>query len=318
MTHTEDIAKSSKMITLSEIAQSFNGEIFTIFFYEDVNSLVEHMMNSFSRPKVSLQFGSLAANPKPFPIDNMDIIEKHFLILPTSKLEENPFTWEKPEQVKIPKFPSKCLDNYSVIHFPEEAFYIPSDYSKNPTLFLDIDYVGVPRYFIDPNIMLIKKQALAVKGDVYHLESKSLVAKFKQLLASNPKIKKIQIPVFYFYQYEQNYQMMGYIKYEVYGKSDEFFKLEFKHYPLKYLQLNDALTVNKANMQKIIEKIIETLPRYSHNFYFSILKLQNITTLLKKRFKFMFGFSVSSSVTSPRTNWHRNHSKRITTSIRGE
>ena len=29
--------------------------------------------------------------------------------------------------------------------------------------------------------------------------------------------------------------MIGYVKYEVYGKSDEFFKLEFKHYPIKFL-----------------------------------------------------------------------------------
>ena len=43
------------------------------------------------------------------------------------------------------------------------------------------------------------------------------------------------MPVYYYYQYENNIQMIGYVKYEVYGKSDEFFKLEFKHYPIKFL-----------------------------------------------------------------------------------
>lgn len=232
--------------------------------------------------------------PKTPTLDSLDLIQKYFTVVPLSELNNNPFTWDKPEPLKIPKFPTKCLDNSSVVNFAEEAFYIPGEMlaSRMNTLFFDLEYPAYPRYFVDPTALLIKKQPLAVKGDVYTLDSKPLLDRFKILVAANPKLKKVLFPVYYYYQYEGNYQMVGYIKYEVYGKADEFCKLEFKHYPLKYLQLHEVLTNHKHELLPRLEKIIESLPRYSLNFYVSILRLNNVQQLHQKRFKFMFGFSV--------------------------
>lgn len=233
--------------------------------------------------------------PPKLPVfDNLDLIQKYFTIVPLSDLNNNPFAWDRPEPLKLPKYPTKCLDNSSVINFAEEAFYIPGEMlaSRLNTLFIDLEYPSYPRYFVDPTALLIKKQPLAVMGDVYTLDSKPLLEKFRILVSANPKLKKVLFPVYYYYQYEGNYQMVGYIKYEVHGKADEFVKLEFKHYPLKYLQLHETLTNHKNDLLPRLEKIIESLPRYSLNYYYSILKLNNVQQLQKKRFKFMFGFSV--------------------------
>lgn len=292
--HTAGLGNSPKIKVLNEMATFFNGELFNICYYEEIKGLVEHLMGVFNRPRVSIQFANISTTGKTVNIDSQDLASKHFVMLPTSTLEENPFTWDKPETIKLPKFPNKCLDNYSIISFPEEAYYLMGEAIAKigQTLFADLEYPSVPKYYIDPSYMLIKKAPLTIKGDVYNLESKTLLAKFKSLFSANPKLKKVLIPVYYYYHYEQNFQMIGYIKYEIYGRTEEFFKLEFKHYPLKFLQLNDIVTNHKANMTKMMEKVIESLPRYSHNFYFSILKMHNVAALLKKRFKFMFGFSV--------------------------
>jgi hypothetical protein len=78
---------------------------------------------------------------------------------------------------------------------------------------------------------------------VYNIESKPLVDKFKQLLIFNPELMKqikmfasqynsnfgskkaegkkfsdlfsVKIPVYYFYQYEQNYQLIGFLNFKV-------------------------------------------------------------------------------------------------------
>ena len=92
-----------------------------------------------------------------------------------SKLEENNFTWDSLETVKLPKFPNKCMDNYSIISFPEEAYYLASDQISKPnSIFADVEYPGSPRYFIDPTVLLIKKKELVVKPDVYSLENKQI------------------------------------------------------------------------------------------------------------------------------------------------
>lgn len=224
----------------------------------------------------------------------MDVINKHFMLVPANKVEDYPFQWEKSELIKLPKFPTKCLDNYSIINFPEEAHYIYSEaiMKLGTNLFFDVEFPTYPKYFIDTSHLFITKKKLAIKGDVYNIENKGLLAKFKQLVASNPKLTEVKLPVYYYYQYEQNYQLIGLVKYKVFGKNEEFFKLEFKHYPLKFLQVNEAVSGQKASLQKVMEKLMETLPRYSHNYYFAILRINNVTGLLKKRFKFMFGFSV--------------------------
>ena len=294
--HTDNMAKHPKIKMLTEIASHFSGELFNICFYEEVNILAEHLMNVFNRPKVNIQIASIASNGKNVIYDSEDLVAKHFVLLPTEKLESNPFLWEKSEAVKIPKYPSKCLDNYSIVNFPEEAFYISGEtLSKSTSVFCEADFPCLPRYFVDPSHMMIKKSDMAIKGDAYTLESPSLVAKFKILCAANPKLKKVLMPLYYYFPYEQNYHMMGYIKFELTGKVDESYKLELKHYPLKFLQLNEIVTVHKASLGKMMEKIIECLPRYSHNYYFSILKMHNVAALLKKRFKFKFTFSVGEN-----------------------
>lgn len=287
------MARSLKTRVLSDLAFSLNGELFNLCYFEEIKSMAEHLMTIYSRPKVSIQLANITTANRPLNIDSQDLINNHFVLVPTNKLEDNPFTWDRPEIIKLPKFPAKCLDNYSIISFPEEAFYLMSDSLVKPhSLFTDVDFPGIPRYFVDTSHILIKKQALSIKADAYSLESKSLSAKFKQLTAANPKLKKILLPVYYFYQFEQNFQLIGYVKYEIVGAKEEFCKLEFKHYPLKFLQLNDVVSQQKTQIAPRLEKIIESLPRYSHNYYFSILKMYNVVPLLKKRFKFMFGFSV--------------------------
>lgn len=237
---------------------------------------------------------NITTNNKQVNVDSMDVINKHFMLVPANKVEDYPFQWEKSELIKLPKFPTKCLDNYSIINFPEEAHYIYSEaiMKLGTNLFFDVEFPTYPKYFIDTSHLFITKKKLAIKGDVYNIENKGLLAKFKQLVASNPKLTEVKLPVYYYYQYEQNYQLIGLVKYKVFGKNEEFFKLEFKHYPLKFLQVNEAVNGQKASLQKVMEKLMETLPRYSHNYYFAILRINNVTGLLKKRFKFMFGFSV--------------------------
>ena len=44
-------------------------------------------------------------------------------------------------------------------------------------------------------------------------------------------------------------------------------------------------------MPKMMERLIESLPRYSHNYYYSIVRMHNLDSLSKRRWKFMFGFS---------------------------
>jgi hypothetical protein len=295
--HTADLSKNAKIKVLGELSQALNGDVFNIFFYEEINSLVEHLMGIFNRPRVTLSLANLSSHNKQVPVDSMDVILKHFMLVPANKVEDNPFLWEKPELIKLPKFPTKCLDNYSIINFPEEAHYIFSEaiMKLGTNLFFDVEFPTYPKYFIDTSHFWVTKKKLAIKGDVYNIENKGLLGRFKQLVASNPKLAEVKLPVYYYYQYEQNYQLVGLLKYKVFGKNDEFFKLEFKHYPLKFLQVNEVVTVQKAHMQKLMEKLIETLPRYSHNYYFSILRINNVTGLLKKRFKFMFGFSVGSA-----------------------
>lgn len=294
--HIDELTRSNKIQTLGDLALSFNGgELFNLCFFEEIKSMADHLMGIYSRPKVAIQLANVSTSFRNFTVEGQDLINKYFIMFPSSKLEENPFTWDKPELIKIPKFPTKCLDNYSIINFPEEAFYIPGDavIKGANNLFSDIEYPGVPKFYIDASQMMFKKQDLTIKADSYLVESKSLMAKFKTLTTANPKIKQILLPLYYYYQYEQTFHMMGYLKYEIFGKNDEFCKLILKHFPLKFLHLNEIVTVHKDQMAQKLEKLIESLPRYSHNYYFSMLKMHNVVQLMKKRFKFMFGFSVN-------------------------
>lgn len=317
--HIDELTRSDRVLALNDLAQCFNGgELFNLCFFEEIKSMAEHLMGVYSRPKVSIQLANVSTSYRTFSLESQELINRHFVMLPTSKLEDNPFVWDKPELIKIPKFPAKCLDNYSIVSFPEEAFYLAGDLLAKSTsnLFTDLEYPGVPKYYIDPTHLMLPKQELAIKGDSYVVENKSLMAKFKQLFTANPKLKKVFLPFYYYYQYEQSFQMIGYLKYEIYGKDNEFCKLMLKHFPLKFMQMNDIVTEQKSQLPQKMEKLIESLPRYSHNYYFSILKMHNVVELLKKRFKFMFGFSVDQDLT--RIKWRAEVWRKTTRSIADE
>ena len=94
----------------------------------------------------------------------------------------------------------------------------------------------------------------------------------------------LKIPTYYFYQYESNYQLIGFLNFTVTNLSEireisqskstlsecigesvhpEMMmhlmnqmtaKLTFKHYPLKFLQLNEIVTEHKSDLPKFIEK----------------------------------------------------------------
>ena len=75
---------------------------------------------------------------------------------------------------------------------------------------------------------------MTLKPDVYQIESKALLEKFKNLFLCNPKLKNFKVPVYHYYQYESSYHLIGFIGFKVYGKNLDMFKLQFKHYPLKF------------------------------------------------------------------------------------
>jgi len=52
--HTSEIGKSQKVRVLESLASSMNGEIYNIFYYEEINSLVDHLIHTHNRPTVSL------------------------------------------------------------------------------------------------------------------------------------------------------------------------------------------------------------------------------------------------------------------------
>ena len=186
------------------------------------------------------------------------------------------------------------MDNYSIINFPEEAYYISSDQFKNSQMFCNVDYPTYPRYFIDLSYFFIKKKKLSVKPDVYTIDNKAILEKFQTLVNYNQRLKNVRLPIYHYFKYENKYQLMGFIKYKI-SEKDAGEKLQFLHYPLKFLILNEMITEYKKELPNMIVKTIESLPRYSHNYYISILKSMNIRSLFKRRWKFMFGFSVNFS-----------------------
>lgn len=124
----------------------------------------------------------------------------------------------------------------------------------------------------------------------------------------------IKIPVYYYYQFDQKYQLIGFLDFKVSDVDEKFLKLteeknldsaqmleafgciegklSFKHFPLKFLKLNELVTDYKKELPVMIERVIESLPRYSHPYYMAVLRMNNVSSLLKRRWKFMFGFSV--------------------------
>lgn len=158
-------------------------------------------------------------------------------------------------------------------------------------MFCNVDYPTFPRYFIDLSYIFVKKKKLSVKPDVYSIENKSLLEKFQTLISYNQRLTNVMFPIYYHFKFENKYQLMGFIKFKISGK-DTIGKLLFLHYPLKFLILNEVITEYKQELPTMIVKTIESLPRYCHNYYISILKYMNVKSLLKRRWKFMFGFSV--------------------------
>jgi len=58
--HTSEIARSVKMRNLENLTQGMNGELYNIFFYEEINSLVDHLIHSHNKPKVTLLFANVS------------------------------------------------------------------------------------------------------------------------------------------------------------------------------------------------------------------------------------------------------------------
>jgi len=52
--HTNEISKSQKMRVLEGLSHSMNGELYNIFYYEEINSLVDHLIHTHNRPTISL------------------------------------------------------------------------------------------------------------------------------------------------------------------------------------------------------------------------------------------------------------------------
>lgn len=241
---------------------------------------------------MQIKLENISASGKTYLIDHSELISKHYNLIPANTIKNNTFLWQNgTETLKMSKFPLKCLDNFSLIHFPEEAYFINFDniLQTGNDLFHNVDYPSYPRYFVDVSHFFTPRRKLHVKGDVYQIENKELLDKFKIFVAHNPTLTKIKIPVYYYYQYELNYQLIGFLNFKTTSKDSA--KMEFKHYPLKFLLLNEIITDYPQEMPKMMERLIESLPRYSHNYYYSIVKMNNLEQLSKRRWKFMFGFS---------------------------
>ena len=263
-------------------------------------------------------------------------------MIPANTLNNNPFLWKTPAIINLSKYPSKCLDNNSIVNFPEEAFFIFSDQRSNSSKFCNVEYPSYPKYYLDVSHLFVKKRKITIRGDVYSIESKPLIDKFKQLLYFNPGLIKqarsvsinasgakdksskksfsIKIPVYYYFKFEQNYQLIGFLNFKVthvvdgfgFGKGGDGVggkkspsalsvmtkksasqasiqsaaamgkilghflifggfllillaamnealsgitgKLQFKHYPLKFLNLNELMTDYKKELPRMIER----------------------------------------------------------------
>lgn len=234
--HTEELMRSPKVKTLEALSSGTGGEVFNILFHEEIFSLVEHLIALYSRPKVQIKLENIAASGKTYLIDHSELISKHYNLIPANTIKNNTFLWQNgTETLKMSKFPLKCLDNFSLIHFPEEAYFINFDniLQTGNDLFHNVDYPSYPRYFVDVSHFFTPRRKLHVKGDVYQIENKELLDKFKIFVAHNPTLTKIKIPVYYYYQYELNYQLIGFLNFKTTSKDSA--KMEFKHYPLKFL-----------------------------------------------------------------------------------
>ena len=137
------------MKKLEELSSSINGELYNIFFYEEINSLVDHLIHTHNRPTVSLLIANIHTNRKQVNIDSQEYINKYFTTIRIDNANNNPLTWKVPHIVKLGKFPVKCLDNYSVIHFPEDAYFIFSDQRYNNSIFCNVEYPSYPIYYVD-------------------------------------------------------------------------------------------------------------------------------------------------------------------------
>lgn len=281
ISHTEEISRSPKVKALENLASNCGGEVFNILYHEEIFSFVEHLLSIYNRPKVQIRLENLASNGKSYLIDNSELISKHYNLIPASTIKNNPFLWANTENIKLSKYPTKCLDNYSVIHFPEEAYYIYFDniLKTGNDVFHNVDYPSYPRYFVDVSHFFTTKKKLHVKGDVYNVENKDLIEKFKHFVAYNPNLTKIKIPIYYYLQYELDYQLIGFLNFKIQGRQGESAKMEFKHYPLKFLLLNEIITDYPQEMPKMIERVIESLPRYTHNYYYSIARMNSLDNL---------------------------------------
>lgn len=124
-------------------------------------------------------------------------------MIPSSILADNQFLWQNPCIINLWKYPTKCFDNNSIVSFPEEAFYIYQTLNVSTSLFCNMEYPSYPKYFLDVSHFFVQKKKLTLKPDVYVVENKHLVDRFKQMLILNPEfLKQVKIAT---NQYISNY-----------------------------------------------------------------------------------------------------------------
>lgn len=58
--HLRDIHSNSKISDLDNLAKGMNGDLYNIFYYEEINSLVDHLISNFSKPKISIVFQNVS------------------------------------------------------------------------------------------------------------------------------------------------------------------------------------------------------------------------------------------------------------------
>lgn len=106
--HTEELLKSHKVKTLSTLAYNTGGDVFNILYHEEIFSLVEHLITTYNRPKVSIRLENISNQTKTYMIDQSELISQHYNLIPTNTVKNNPFLFEKNSMIKLLKYPIKC------------------------------------------------------------------------------------------------------------------------------------------------------------------------------------------------------------------
>lgn len=80
-----------------------------------------------------------------------------------SGMNNNPFLWKTPSIVNLSKYPIRCLDNNSIISFPEDAFYVFNENRSNNSTFCNVEYPSYPQYYLDVSHLFVKKRKMTLQ-----------------------------------------------------------------------------------------------------------------------------------------------------------